>query len=193
MAEGARKLSDRALADRLLRTVATGYARLLAPKDEYEVARLLTDPSFRKGLEDSFEGDAKIALNLAPPFLGTKGPEGRPKKREFGPWIFPVLRTLARLRRLRGTPLDVFGYTAERRAERALIATYESDVARVLARLSDATAPTAQRLLDLANQIRGYGPVKAAAMEEAARRRTQLLAELDRPAAPPELPRIAAE
>lgn len=189
----AARLGDRDMADRLLRSVATGYARLLAPKDEYEVARLLTAPAFRQGLEEAFEGSPRIALNLAPPVLGAEGPEGRPRKREFGPWIFPVLRLLARLRGLRGSALDPFGRTAERRAERALLASYEADLGRVLASLDDRTAAPALALLDQANEVRGFGPVKAAAMAEAERRRPRLLAALERPAAPPQGPRIAAE
>ncbi|MBP1807372.1 indolepyruvate ferredoxin oxidoreductase family protein [Rubellimicrobium aerolatum] len=191
--QGTRTLSDPAMRDRITRATATGYARLLAPKDEYEVARLLTAPAFRQGLADAFEGDARIALNLVPPGLRSSRPDGRPPKREFGPRIFPVLRLLARLRHLRGTPFDPFARTAERRAERALLATYESDVALVLARLTDANAPTALQLLDLANQIRGYGPVKAAAMEAAATTRARLLADLDRPARPPSPHALAAE
>jgi indolepyruvate ferredoxin oxidoreductase len=102
------------------------------------------------------------------------------------------LGVLARLRALRGTPLDPFARTAERRAEREWLRTYEADVERVIGRIDDRSAPTVLALLDLANAIRGYGPVKAAAMEEAARRRVRLLEELDRPA-PSEGQRIAAE
>ncbi|HVG47120.1 MAG TPA: DUF6537 domain-containing protein [Rubellimicrobium sp.] len=187
------KLADKALADKIVRSVAHSYARVLAPKDEYEVARLLTAPEFRKGLEDSFEGDMKLSLNLAPPFLSKPGPTGRPAKREFGPWLFPVLRTLARLKSLRGTALDPFGHTAERRAERALIPDYEADVAKVRAILDDRTATKALALLDLYNQIRGFGPVKDAAMAQAFERRTKLLAELDRGAEPPRGHAMAAE
>ncbi len=190
--EGARRLSDPVMREQIARAVATGYARLLAPKDEYEVARLLTDPSFRKGLDEAFEGETRIAFNLAPPGLSREGPNGeRPPKREFGPRILPALRALARMRRLRCTPLDPFGRTAERRAERALIREYESDVDRVLSRLNDGNAATVLALLDLANQIRGYGPIKAAAIEDAAKRRAKLIEDLERPAEPPH--RIAAE
>jgi indolepyruvate ferredoxin oxidoreductase len=188
----ARGLSDRGIADRPTRSVATGYARLLAPKDEYEVARLLTAPEFRKGLNEAFEDGGRITLNLAPPVLGTKGSGGRPRKREFGPWALPVLRVLAQLRALRGTALDPFARTTERRAEREWLQIYEADVDRAIRRLDDHSAATALALLDLSNGIRGYGPVKAAAMEEASRRRARLLEELDR-VPPPEGQRIAAE
>ncbi|EYD74877.1 Indolepyruvate ferredoxin oxidoreductase, alpha and beta subunit [Rubellimicrobium mesophilum DSM 19309] len=186
-------LSDKETARKIVRSVAHGYARVLAPKDEYEVARLLTAPEFRKGLEDSFDGNMKLSLNLAPPFLAKPGPTGRPVKHEFGPWLFPVLRTLARLKSLRGSAFDPFGHTAERRAERALIPDYEADVAKVLALLDDRTAPKALALLDLYNQIRGFGPVKDAAMAQAAERRTKLLADLDRGAEPPAGHALAAE
>ncbi|TNC52996.1 indolepyruvate ferredoxin oxidoreductase family protein [Rubellimicrobium rubrum] len=179
------RLSDSDIARRIARSVATGYARLLAPKDEYEVARLLTDPSFRKGLDEAFEGDYRIALNLAPPGLAKPGAGGRPEKREFGPRILPVLRALAQMRRLRGTPFDPFGRTSERRAERAFLRDYEGDVERVLARLDDRNAPAALALLDLANEVRGYGPVRAAAMKAAAQRRAQLLTTWERGAEPP--------
>ncbi|WP_246849315.1 indolepyruvate ferredoxin oxidoreductase family protein [Rubellimicrobium arenae] len=181
----ARRLADRAMADRILRAAVTGHARLLSPKDEYEVARLLTSPEFRKGLAEAFEGDYRIALNLAPPVLGRQETGTRPPKREFGPRIFPALRILARMRRLRGTPLDPFARNPERKAERALLRDYERDLDRILTALDDRTAPTVLALLDLANDIRGFGPVKAAAMAEAARRRTRLLADLDRPQEPP--------
>jgi indolepyruvate ferredoxin oxidoreductase len=187
------RLSDKETARKIVRSVAHGYDRVLAYKDEYEVARLLTQPEFRKGLEEAFEGDTRIALNLAPPFLAKPGPTGRPEKREFGPWMLSVLGVLARLKGLRGTPLDLFGRTEERRAERALIGQYEADVEKVLSLLDDRTAPKALALLDLYNQIRGFGPVKAAAMEQAAQRRARLLAELDRGAEPPTGQALAAE
>ena len=135
----------------------------------------------------------KIALNLAPPFLAKPGPTGRPAKREFGPWIFPVLRTLSRLKGLRVTVLDPFGHTAERKAERALIPSYESNVAKVLGVLDDRSAPKALALLDLYGQIRGFGPVKDAAMAQAAEPRARLLVDLDRGAEPPAGHAMAAE
>ena len=86
---------------------------------------MLTDPAFEAHLRDEFEGDFKLAFNLAPPMLAGKDPNGRPKKREFGPWILPLLRRLAPMKRLRGTTFDPFGYSAERRLERRLIGEYE--------------------------------------------------------------------
>src|SRR6202043_3876697 len=136
--------------DELPRAVAINYAKLLAYKDEYEVARLYTDGRFEKQLRDRFDGDFKISFNLAPPLLGGgKDALGRPGKRAFGAWMLPLFRLLAGLRGLRGTAFDVFGYSADRRLERDLIAGYEKDVATVLSVLSPVTLDTAIELLSL--------------------------------------------
>ena len=154
--------------DALPRAVAINYAKLLAYKDEYEVARLFTDGRFEKQLRDQFEGDFKFNFNLAPPILGGGVDAlGRPKKRAFGAWMMPVFRTLAKLRFLRGTPLDIFGYSADRKLERDLIAGYEKDVATVLGLLSPVTHDTAVEILSLPDRIRGYGPVKEKAVADA--------------------------
>ena len=114
---------DGGYGDALPRAVAINYAKLLAYKDEYEVARLFTDGKFEKQLRDQFEGDFKFNFNLAPPILGGGlDALGRPKKRAFGAWMLPVFRTLAKFRFLRGTPLDIFGYSPDRKLERDLIA-----------------------------------------------------------------------
>ncbi|MGA7809349.1 indolepyruvate ferredoxin oxidoreductase family protein [Bradyrhizobium sp.] len=178
--------------DALPRAVAINYARLLAYKDEYEVARLFTDGRFEQQLRDQFDGDFKISFNLAPPMLSSGVDAlGRPKKRAFGPWLLPAFRTLARLRFLRGTPLDIFGRSADRKLERELIATYQQDVASVLEQLSPATIETAVELLSLPDRIRGFGPVKEKAAKDAQARHAQLIADL---ANPPSAPRqIAAE
>jgi len=151
-----------------------GYHKLLAYKDEYEVARLLL--SSRDKARAEFEGDFKMSFNLAPPMLSKPGPDGRPMKREFGPWLERPLRVLARMRWLRGTPFDPFGYTAERRMERALIRQYEKDLKEVLPKLSDATRDAIVALVALPLDIRGFGPVKAANEVKAAKRREELLA-----------------
>ena len=115
--------TDGGYGDALPRAVAINYAKLLAYKDEYEVARLFTDGKFEKQLRDQFEGEFKFNFNLAPPILGGgKDALGRPKKRAFGAWMMPVFRTLAKLRFLRGTPFDIFGHSADRKLERDLIA-----------------------------------------------------------------------
>jgi indolepyruvate ferredoxin oxidoreductase len=177
--------------DELPRAVAINYAKLLAYKDEYEVARLYTDGKFEKQLRDQFEGDVKINFNLAPPMLPGTDASGRPKKRAFGAWMLPLFRILAKLRGLRGTPLDVFGYSADRKLERDLIAGYEKDVATVLNLLSPLTVDTAVQLLSLPDSIRGYGPVKEASVQAAKVRYAELAKDL---ANPPPVPRqVAAE
>ena len=175
------KVQHLALADDILRSVAQNYAKLLSYKDEYEVARLFTDPAFQTALHARFSGPFRMAFNLAPPFLPGKAPNGRPKKREFGPGMMRVFKALARLKVLRGTWADPFGYTADRRAERTLIAQYEADIHTALAGLTDQTAPAALALLALPDEIRGFGPVKAEAMQQVAIRRMALLAALTLP------------
>lgn len=145
-------------------TVARNYARLLAYKDEYEVARLLSSRELKSELKRTFADGAKISFNLAPPIMGGVPVNGRPPKREFGPWILPVFKIMAKMRGLRGTAFDPFGRTAERKAERDLIAHYEALVETVCAQLSADNRPRAIALLALADTIRGYGPVKEAAM-----------------------------
>jgi indolepyruvate ferredoxin oxidoreductase len=176
----------------LPRAVAINYAKLLAYKDEYEVARLFTDGKFERQLRDQFEGDFKFSFNLAPPILGgAKDAMGRPQKRAFGAWMLPVFRTLAKFRFLRGTPLDIFGRSPDRKLERDLIAGYEKDVATVLTLLSPVNADVAVELLSLPDRIRGYGPVKEKAVSDAKARYAQLAADLVNP--PPAPRQIAAE
>lgn len=172
--------------EQLTRTVAVQYARLLAPKDEYEVARLYSEPGFKQRLEANFEGDYRLSLNLAPPLLARKGPDGRPAKRSFGPWILRVLNVLQKGKRFRGTALDVFGYTAERRAERAWCTRFEQDVETVLAGIAPERVAAAADLLGVADQIRGFGPVKQAAMDKATEMREAALATWQNPS--PEQP-----
>jgi indolepyruvate ferredoxin oxidoreductase len=158
----------------LARTTARGYAKLLAYKDEYEVARLLTEPALEAEIARVFAAGGRIAFNLAPPLLAGRPVNGRPRKREFGGWLRPMLRVLARGRHLRGTVWDLFGYTAERRRERALIEEYERLVDRVLGALTPANHVLGVRLLALAEEIRGFGPVKEAATQKF-RERVKLL------------------
>jgi indolepyruvate ferredoxin oxidoreductase len=150
----------------LAEAVARSAFKLMAYKDEYEVARLHSDPAFAKSLEERFEGDWKPVFHLAPPLLArdTNG-YGEPRKMALGAWILPVFRGLAAMKRLRGTALDPFGYTAERRMERALIARYEATVAEIAERLSADRLATAVELAALPQEIRGFGPVKHRAME----------------------------
>ncbi|MBM1632342.1 indolepyruvate ferredoxin oxidoreductase family protein [Sulfitobacter mediterraneus] len=162
-------ISDRAVKE----AAALGYHKLLAYKDEYEVARLLLQSRDKARAE--FDGDFKMTFNLAPPMLSGKGPDGRPKKREFGEWLETPLRLLAKMKGLRGTPLDPFGRTAERKMERALIKQYERDMAEVLPLLTDQTRDAIVALAELPLQIRGFGPVKEANEAKAAKRREELL------------------
>src|SRR5262249_40047208 len=114
--------------------VANQLARLMAYKDEYEVARLYNSPEFRKGLDDQFTGDFKLSLNLGTPLLalGRKDAKtGRPQKVEVGRWIFPLFAAMQRFKGLRGTPFDPFGYAAERRLERKLIGEYRELISSI--------------------------------------------------------------
>ncbi|NVK15003.1 MAG: indolepyruvate ferredoxin oxidoreductase family protein [Rhodobacteraceae bacterium] len=165
-------ISDPALKE----AVAKGYHKLLAYKDEYEVARLLLDS--RAKAEEAFEGDLKRSYHLAPPMLGGTDPNGRPKKRKFGASMERGFRLLAKLKRLRGTPLDVFGYTEERKMERALIKQYESDMKEWLPKAAPEIMEPLVALAELPLQIRGFGPVKMANEQKAAKRREELLAAL---------------
>ena len=174
----------------LAKTVAQNYAKLLSYKDEYEVARLFTDGRFERQVAEVFEEGGTVTFHLAPPSLsGETDAKGRPKKKQYGPSMMGKFRMLAKMKALRGTPLDVFGYSAERKAERALIRQYESDVALALTHAPDTTA--AQDLLALPDMIRGFGPVKEEAMNDAALEREAVLARLAHPT--PEASRMAAE
>ncbi len=166
-------------ANDLKRRVAITYARVLAYKDEYEVARLFTTPAFRQSLAQVFEGDFRIAFNLAPPILPGKAADGRPKKRAFGPWILPLFHLLARLKGLRGTWADPFGHSADRKLERQLIVDYEDDLALAVRKLTAENLPLVCELLSLPGKIRGYGPVKKAAFDQHTSRRTELRTALE--------------
>ena len=165
---------------RLTNATARAWFRLLAYKDEYEVARLHTDPAFLENLEADFGRNAKLRFHLAPPLLSRKrDARGRPLKREFGAWILPLFRLLAKLRRLRGTPLDVFGYTAERRMERQLIVEFEETIERLLAALGPDTLDPAVEVVEAFLEIRGFGPVKEEAAATARERIADLLSNLE--------------
>ncbi len=156
--------------------VARNYYKLMAYKDEYEVARLYSDGAFIKRIEDTFEGDWSLRFHLAPPMFSKRDAQGHLIKRTYGPSTLRVFGGLARLRGLRGTALDVFGYTAERRAERGLIRQYREDILAILPKLNPSTLQQAVDLASLPDEIRGYGHVKEAAMKRAAKRRLALMA-----------------
>jgi indolepyruvate ferredoxin oxidoreductase len=140
--------------------VARHYAKLLAYKDEYEVARMLTDPALYVEIAQTFGDGAKLSFNMAPPALGGRLVNGRPPKREVPVAFRPLLRVLAKAKRLRGTRADPFGYTRHRRMERALGEEYHALVRRTLGRLTTGNLAEAAAVLNLAGEIRGYGPVK---------------------------------
>ena len=159
--------AERALAgapgagETLAEAVARCAYKLMAYKDEYEVARLYTDGAFRERLTASFEGNPRVSFHLAPPLLARRDPvTGVPRKRAFGPWMWRVLGLVARMRFLRGTPFDPFGHTAERRTERRLIEEYFETVDELLAALSPANHGLAIEIASVPESIRGYGHVK---------------------------------
>ncbi len=172
-----RKLLDKAPDDRLREAIAKGYHKLLTYKDEYEVARLHLDSLQKANAE--FEGDFIPRFHLAPPLLSRMGSDGRPVKRSFGPWIMKGFKLLSRMKSLRGTPLDPFGYTAERRMERRLIREYEALISEILPQVTAENHQLAVELAELPLQIRGFGPVKHRNAEAAAKRRAELRAAFD--------------
>jgi indolepyruvate ferredoxin oxidoreductase len=146
---------------RLSRAVAHVAAKLMTYKDEYEVARLMTEPSFAVLLRETFEGGFEVRYNLAPPLISPRdGRTGRPKKRRFGPGMAIGFEALRKLRGLRGTPLDIFGYGAHRRMERRLIAEYEALVEAVLAKVGSGNVAQAEAVLRAHDKVRGYDVVK---------------------------------
>jgi indolepyruvate ferredoxin oxidoreductase len=141
----------------------------MAYKDEYEVARLLSDPAFAQSIRQRFAGDElSLQFHLAPPLFARKDPAtGEPRKMAFGQWMLPVFRMLAKFRGLRGTALDIFGYTDERRTERKLIADYERLLDELLAKLTPANHHVAIALAAIPQKIRGFGHVKMRHLEAA--------------------------
>lgn len=203
--------ADNTKNQQLSRTATKSLFKLMAYKDEYEVARLYTDTDFTQRISEQFEGAYTLDVHLAPPLLSKISEStGRPIKKRYGPWMFKVFKVLAKGRRLRATPLDVFGYTAERRMEVGLIKTYQQHLATVTnvitghrmnqaaddtsahaptelsantaANISADTLSIVEELLTLPDSIRGFGPVKAASAETASRRAVELLQLLNKPA-----------
>jgi len=159
--------------------VARHYAKLLAYKDEYEVARLMTRSEFFADLEQTFKGDYRLGFNLAPPLLSRRDPTtGRYRKMEFGPWILHAFRLLAPLKVLRGTALDIFGFSRHRRMERKLIAEYEQTIGEILGRLQLENLPTAIQLASWPEHVRGYDVVKETSVEEVRAQREELLRQM---------------
>ncbi|MGE5105361.1 MAG: DUF6537 domain-containing protein, partial [Betaproteobacteria bacterium] len=160
----------------LTEAVARYYFKLLAIKDEYEVARLYAETDFVDRVAAQFEGDYKLRFHLAPPTLNKPDAKtGEARKSTYGPWMLPAFRALAKMRRLRGTPLDVFGRSAERRRERALIGEYEALVDELLAGLAPGNYELAVALASIPEHIRGYGHVKERHLKDAKAREATLL------------------
>jgi indolepyruvate ferredoxin oxidoreductase len=174
---------------RLAEAVARYFYKLMAYKDEYEVARLHTDPAFKAKIAGMFEGDIKLKFHLAPPLLAKHDKEGRAMKKEYGAWMMSAFGVLAKLKRLRGTPFDVFGYTAERRTERALIAEYRQTVEALLPKLTSDNLPQAVAIASIPEDIRGYGHVKERHLKAAKQKEAALVAAFHQ--APASAPRAA--
>ena len=166
----------------LAEAVARYYAKLLAYKDEYEVARLYTDKAFKRSIAAQFAGDYKLEFNLAPPLLAKRDPNsGELKKKTFGPWMLKAFSVLAKCKGLRGGALDVFGYTAERKSERQLILGYENTLARILQGLNQDNYETAVALASLPEEIRGYGHVKEHNINSSKQREQELWVVFENP------------
>ena len=166
----------------LAEAVARYHFKLLAYKDEYEVARLYSDGAFQDKLARQFAG-GQVRVHLAPPLFARRDPvTGHLQKKPYGPWIFSAFRWLARLKGLRGTPFDPFGYTAERRKERALITHYEALIIEILTRLDHDNHALAVEIASLPEHIRGFGHVKERHIAEAEKREAALLDAFRQPA-----------
>jgi indolepyruvate ferredoxin oxidoreductase len=167
----------------LSEAVARYAFKLMAYKDEYEVARLYTSGDFEKRIRDTFDGDYKIHFHLAPPTFSRRDSEGKLRKHEFGPWMFRAFKLLAKFKSLRGGALDVFGYTAERKMERKLIEDYAVTVDELLARLDRDNHALAVEIASIPEQIRGYGHIKEANFAKAKKRWDELMAAWRNPSA----------
>lgn len=168
--------AERALnaGDELTRAVAENLYKLMAYKDEYEVARLYTSGEFRRKLEETFEGNLDLEFHLAPPFFAKRDAAGHLIKRRFGGWVYYAFHGIAKLKFLRGTRLDPFGRTAERRTERQLIADYQRDMNQLLGRLSIERLPQIIEFAQLPEHMRGFGHVKEANVQKTLARWRQL-------------------
>ena len=145
---------------KLTEAVARYLFKLMAYKDEYEVARLHTETGFLEGIAAQFEGDYKVNYHLAPPLLAKKNDKGELVKQRFGPWMLTGFKLLAKLKGLRGTALDIFGSTEERKTERALIGEYRASIEELLRTLDASNLPLAVEIARIPEEIRGYGHVK---------------------------------
>jgi len=182
--ERVRAAERRVFEDRMdfSKAIALSLYRLMAYKDEYEVARLYTSGAFMREISRSFEGKFRLVFHLAPPILARRDRQtGRPRKRSFGPWVYPLFRWLAACRGLRGTIWDPFGYTRERRMERRLIEDYRALIERLLTQMTPRTYALAVKLAETPLTMRGFGHVKEANVAAALARQQTLLAEFNAP------------
>lgn len=177
------KAAETAIVDgkplRLTEAVAKYLFKLMAYKDEYEVARLYTDGKFQKKIADMFEGDYAVHFHLAPPLFAKHDAQGHLIKQHYGPWMMKVFGVLAKMKSLRGTMFDIFGYTAERRTERALVAGYQQTIQQLLPLLNAGNLASAVAVASVPEDIRGYGHVKERHLLAAKNKQATLLAEFN--------------
>jgi len=170
-------------ADGFAEAIARYAFKVMAYKDEYEVARLHSDGSFAAKIGAMFEGDYRIRYHLAPPLLAARDPDtGHLKKASYGPWMITAFGILARLKGLRGTPFDIFGYSAERRGERQLIADYFATVEQLIAALDHDNHALAVQIAEIPEQIRGFGHIKDQHLARAKPKWAKLMAAFRNPA-----------
>ncbi|RNF83657.1 indolepyruvate ferredoxin oxidoreductase family protein [Montanilutibacter psychrotolerans] len=165
----------------LTEAVARYAFKLMAYKDEYEVARLYTSGDFQRRLEQQFDGDYKLKFHLAPPLLAKKDANGRLIKQEFGPWVLTAFKWMAKLKFLRGGAFDIFGKTEERRMERQLIVDYVATIESLLGKLDSGNVDLAAEIASIPEHIRGYGHVKEDHLHKAKAREAELLKEWSNP------------
>ena len=166
---------------RLTEAVARYFYKLMAYKDEYEVARLYTTGAFAEKVAGMFEGDYKLKFHLAPPIMAKTDSKGHLIKQEFGPWMMKAFGVLAKFKGLRGGAFDIFGYTAERKMERALIKEYQATVGGLLGKLTADNLSQAVAIASIPEDIRGYGHVKERHLKQAKQKEAQLLANFGKP------------
>ena len=167
--------SEKTGTQQLTQAVARYLFKLMAYKDEYEVARLHSDPAFLEKIRQTFEGDYKLVFHLAPPLLARKNDKGELVKRPFGAWMLTAFKGLSRLKFLRGTAFDLFGYTAERRMERQLIVDYKRTIEQLLTSLNADNLALCTQVARIPEEIRGYGHVKEKHWQAAKQKEAQLL------------------
>ena len=177
---------------RLTEAVAKYLFKLMAYKDEYEVARLYTNGKFEEKVASMFEGDYAIHFHLAPPLFAKRDQQGHLIKQQFGPWMMKAFGLLAKMKSLRGTALDIFGYTAERKMERALSIDYVSTISRLLPLLNEENLSQAVAIASIPEDIRGYGHVKERHLLAAKAKEASLLAAFNAPAGNPKVTQKAA-